>query len=82
MIYHQKNSGTMRIHSSASHPTTPDTWNMKIVGQLVSAVEASTWQHVAVRKSSTIGVECWKGLVFEPSYLIPIELNSKAIRIV
>jgi len=35
MIYHHMNSGEMRIHSSASHPTTPDTWNMKIVGQVV-----------------------------------------------
>ncbi|CAJ1975319.1 unnamed protein product [Sphenostylis stenocarpa] len=42
MRYHQKNSGRTRIHSSVSHPTTPDTWNMKIVaGKALSAVEAS-----------------------------------------
>lgn len=82
MMYHHNNSAT-RIHISAWRPTIPETWNMKIVvGKLISAVCPRTWQHIAVMKSILIGLECCKGLVFEPSYLIPIEVNNMDMRIV
>jgi len=82
VTYHHANSST-RIHISTSHPTIPDKWNMKIVvGKLISTVDTRTWQHIAVTKIILLGLACWKGLLFEPSYLIPMDVNKRAMRIV
>jgi len=82
MIYQFQNSGR-RIQRSVSHPTTPEEWNIIIVvGKLMSAMVVTAWQNRAMKNSKIVGVECWKGLVFKSWYLIPIEANSKVIRIV
>jgi len=83
MMYHQENSATT-IHSSVWYPTIPDTWNTKIVvGKVISAVNATTtWQNIVVIKSNVIELRCCKGLEHDPSYLIPIEVNSRAMRMV
>jgi len=58
MIEYHKNS-LRRIQSSASHPTTPDTWNaMFVLGKLMSAMNARTWENIARRKSNMIGLSC------------------------
>jgi len=80
--YHFQNSGR-RIHNNASHPTTPEKWNMNIVvRKLMSAMVATAWQNRAVKNMKNVGEDCWNRLlVFESWYLIPIEANSKLMRI-
>jgi len=39
----------------------------------MSAADARAWENIAVRRSKS--VDCWKGLVLETPYLIPIQVN-------
>ncbi|KAL2332913.1 hypothetical protein Fmac_014126 [Flemingia macrophylla] len=41
---------------------------------------ASRWQEMDARKSTVVRVECWKGLLFEPSYLMLTKVSMKAMR--
>jgi len=70
-----------RFQSSASHATTPDTWNvMMVLGRFKLAVNARTWENIARKKSNMVGLNLWKGLLLETPYFVAIQLSSKAIR--
>jgi hypothetical protein len=82
MIYQFHNWGR-RIQRSVSHPTTPEKWNITIVdGKFMSAMVVTAWQNKDVKNRKQIGDDWWKGLVLKPWYIIPIEPNSKLIRMV
>ena len=69
----------MRIQSSVWHTSIPEKWNvMVVIGLLMSAADARTWEKIAVKRRKR--VDWWKGLVLKASYLIPIQVNWNAIR--
>ena len=67
----------IRIHSRIWDASIPEIWKvMMVIGLLMSAADARTWEDIAVRRSNR---DDWlKGLVCK--YLISIQVNSNVIR--